>query len=51
MYAVIFRAKIGAIDDEYIRVAAMLRETALTSFGCLDFVSVSEGNAEVAISY
>lgn len=29
----------------------MLRELALNSFGCLDFVSVSEGTTEVAISY
>lgn len=51
MYAVIFRAKVGVTDDEYVRVAAMLRELALNSFGCLDFVSVSEGTTEVAISY
>ncbi len=51
MYVVIFRAKIRALDDEYVRVAARMRELALTQFGCVEFQSVSEGNAEIALSY
>jgi heme-degrading monooxygenase HmoA len=51
MYAVIFRAKSGVVDSEYLRVAAKLRDLAFESFGCLDFVSVTEGNHEIAISY
>lgn len=51
MYAVIFRARTGAVDDEYFAVAARLRELALASFGCLEFVAVTEGGNEIAISY
>lgn len=51
MYAVIFRAKSGALDAEYSAVAAALREMAIASFGCLEFVSVTEGRDEIAISY
>jgi heme-degrading monooxygenase HmoA len=51
MYAVIFRAKPGVIDEAYARTAASLRELAFASFGCLDFISASEGESEVTISY
>lgn len=51
MYVVIFRAKVRTLDDEYFRVAARMRELALTQFGCLEFQSVSEGNDEISLSY
>lgn len=51
MYAVIFRARTADVDDEYARVAASLREMAMTSFGCLEFVSATENGQEIAISY
>lgn len=51
MYAVIFRAEIAQLDEEYVRMAARLRELALKQYGCLEFVSVSEGAQEIAISY
>jgi heme-degrading monooxygenase HmoA len=51
MYAVIFRAKIRALDAEYFRLAARMRELALTEFGCLEFHAVTEGDNEVALSY
>jgi heme-degrading monooxygenase HmoA len=51
MYVVIFRARPGAIDQQYTQTAASLRELALSSFGCLDFISVMEGDQEVALSY
>lgn len=41
----------GVADSEYSTVAAKMRELALTSFGCLDFVSVTESENEVALSY
>lgn len=50
-YAVIFRAKISRRDEDYEASANRLRELALTEYGCLDFVSSSEGDEEVAISY
>ena len=51
MYAVIFKATVAELDDEYLRVAERLKELAFEKYGCQDFVSVSEGNEEIAISY
>ena len=51
MYAVIFRAEIAELDDEYSRIAERLRELALNRYGCSEFVSLSEGSREIAISY
>lgn len=51
MFVVIFRATIRSHDDEYSKVAARLRELALTEFECVEFHSVTEGRNEVALSY
>jgi heme-degrading monooxygenase HmoA len=51
MYVVIFRAKIRTLDGEYAEVAARMRELALGQFGCLDFLSVTEGDQEITLSY
>ncbi len=51
MYAVIFRAQIGELDDGYSEMAARLRDRALGEFGCLEFTACTEGDAEIAISY
>ena len=51
MYAVIFRAKLAQSDDDYFQTARRMRELALGQYGCLEFVSVMEGDEEVAISY
>ncbi len=51
MYAVIFKAKLARSDDAYFQTAKRLRELALGTYGCLDFVSVMEGVEEIAISY
>lgn len=51
MYAVIFKATVAELDEEYSRVAERLKELAFEKYGCQDFVSVSEGNEEIAISY
>lgn len=51
MYVVIFRATIRTLDDEYAKIAARMRELALTRFGCIDFHTVSEGKEEIALSY
>ncbi|MEI8325770.1 MAG: antibiotic biosynthesis monooxygenase [Betaproteobacteria bacterium] len=50
-FVVIFRARTRAMDDEYVRVAARMRELALSQFGCLEFQAVTEGRDEVALSY
>ena len=51
MYAVIFRATVAELDDEYTQTAQRLKTLAYEKYGCLDFVSVTEGNEEIAISY
>ena len=51
MYAVIFKAKLARSDDAYFQTAERLRELALGTYGCLEFVSMMEGDKEIAISY
>ena len=51
MYAVIFRATVAQLDDEYLRIAQKMKELAFSKYGCLDFISVTEGYEEIAISY
>ena len=51
MFAVIFRATVEKADQEYLRTAERLRDLACSRYGCLDFVSVTRGNEEIAISY
>jgi hypothetical protein len=50
MFAVIFKARIAGFDDEYSRTADRLKKLAFEKYGCLDFVSVTEGNDVFAIS-
>ncbi|MGI9537528.1 MAG: antibiotic biosynthesis monooxygenase family protein [Desulfocapsaceae bacterium] len=51
MYAVIFRAATRSQDEEYVRTVKHMRELAISRYGCLDFVAVTEENQEIAISY
>lgn len=51
MFTVIFRARTALQDREYEKTVARMRELAFTRYGCLDFVSVTEGKQEIAISY
>ncbi len=51
MYAVIFKAEIAELDEEYSTTAARMRELALQNYGCLEFTACTEGRQEVAISY
>ncbi len=51
MYAVIFKAEIDHLDEEYTRTAGVLREKAMTEYGCMGFDSATEDNTEIAISY
>lgn len=51
MHAVIFRATIKALDDEYQETAEKLRNLAIDNYGCLEFCAYTEGDQEVAISY
>ena len=51
MYAVIFRAKINELDEQYAITSSRLRALAMENYGCIEFVSLTEGDQEVAISY
>lgn len=51
MYAVIFRAETAQLDATYGDTVAQLRTLAFNTYGCVDFVAVTEGNTEIAISY
>ncbi len=51
MFAVVFSAQVGELDDVYYATAARLRELALSQYGCIDFVSIREKDREIAVSY
>ena len=51
MYVVIFRAKSARLDADYEKTTARLRALAFESFGCIDFVSMNEGDDEITLSY
>lgn len=51
MYAVIFKAQVGQQDEQYQQSVARMRELAFAKYGCLDFIAVTEGEQELAISY
>ena len=51
MYAVIFKAEINELDDAYSEMASAMRELAIDKYGCTEFVSITEGTQEIAISY
>ena len=51
MFAFIFRAKPGIQDPKYGETVARMRELAFEQYGCIDFVSATEGDQEIAISY
>ncbi len=55
MYAVIFKAVFSdpsvVEDDGYTQMATRLRDIASSQYGCLDFISSTEKDQEIAISY
>lgn len=50
MYVVIFKAEINQLDQYYVDIAKEMRELATKKYGCSEFVSVTEGSQEIAIS-
>lgn len=50
-YAVIFRARFRQPDERYGQMAAELRALALAQYNCIEFVALTEGDEEIAISY
>ena len=51
MYAVIFKAEINELDNEYFVTAKNMRERAQKEYGCIEFCSSSEKEYEIAVSY
>ena len=51
MYVVIFTAKIKEVDDQYLETAQRMRKIAFAEYGCTEFKSVTEGDAEITVSY
>lgn len=51
MYAVIFKATVGRQDQTYSDAVNVMRDLAFDKYACVDFVAVSEGEQEIAISY
>ncbi len=51
MYAVIFKAKTGYQDAHYSEMVALMRNLAFEKYNCRDFIAVTEGSQEIAISY
>ena len=51
MYAVIFRARTGRPDPNYHNMVDKMRDLAFQRYGCRDFIAVTEGDREIAISY
>jgi heme-degrading monooxygenase HmoA len=51
MFAVIFKATIQSLDEEYSMMAKHMRDLAINEYGCTAFTACSEGDQEIAISY
>lgn len=51
MYAVIFNAEIKKLDKAYSEMTLQMKELAMGKYGCSEFITVTEGSHEIAISY
>lgn len=51
MYVVIFTADIADLNRVYFDLAAKLRQRAIDNYGCIEFISTTRGNQEIALSY
>lgn len=51
MYAVIFRATVGELDQEYAEVIERMKALAFEEYDCLEFFALMEGEKRIAISY
>ena len=51
MYAVIFKAIAGEQDQQYSDMVATMRDLAFSKYNCIEFIAVTEGYQEIAISY
>lgn len=51
MYAVIFKAELKQLDKSYSETALRMRQLATNKYGCTEFIAVTQGNHEIALSY
>ncbi len=51
MYAVIFRATVGELDQQYSEEIERMKKLAFGEYGCLDFFALAEGEERIAVSY
>jgi heme-degrading monooxygenase HmoA len=51
MYAVIFRATVGELDQQYSEAIERMKTLAFEDFGCLEFFALMEGDERIAVSY
>lgn len=51
MYAVIFRATAGELDQQYAEAIERMKTLAFEEYSCLEFIALMEGEQRIAISY
>ncbi|GJM04603.1 MAG: hypothetical protein DHS20C09_05940 [marine bacterium B5-7] len=51
MYAVILRATVGELDQQYSAAIERMKELAFSKYGCLEFIALMEDDQRIAISY
>jgi heme-degrading monooxygenase HmoA len=51
MYAVIIRATVGELDQQYSDAIERMKKLAFEEYGCLEFFALMDGERRVAISY
>ena len=51
MYVVVFTAQLSDLNKDYFDLAAKLRQRAIENYGCTEFISASQGDQEIALSY
>lgn len=51
MYAVIFTAELNKPDATISTLAHQLRQLAMEKYGCIDFITLTQGSKELSISY
>lgn len=51
MWAVIIRATVGELDQQYAEAIERMKKLAFEEYGCLEFFAMTDGSRRVAISY
>ena len=51
MYAVILRATVGDLNEEYSAALLRMKALAFEQYGCLEFYAMMDGPRRIAISY